>query len=126
MPLRSLARLAPLLPLARTESIRPAALYRGGTGTRAWPRKRYLTALAVLSVALIGSATWLSGIPELALGAAGGVLGALIILPLAALGLRWAAKRLARTKLTHGRPATRAALSLTRTAPIGSEYLGEK
>ena len=29
-----------LLPLARTERIRPAALYRGGSGTRAWPRKR--------------------------------------------------------------------------------------
>jgi putative ABC transport system permease protein len=100
-----------LLPLARTERIRPAALYRGGSGTRTWPRKRYLTALALLSATLIGSATWLSGIPELALGAAGGVLGALIILALAALGLRKAAKRLARTSLTHGRPATRAALA---------------
>jgi putative ABC transport system permease protein len=100
-----------LLPLARTESIRPAALYRGGSGTRAWPQKRYLTALALLSVALIGSATWLSGIPELALGAAGGVLGALLILALAALGLRKAAKRLARTRLTRGRPAARAALA---------------
>jgi putative ABC transport system permease protein len=100
-----------LLPLARTERIRPAALYRGGTGTRAWPRKRYLTALAILSATLIGSATWLSGIPELALGAAGGVLGALIILALAAGGLRWATRRLARTRLIHGRPATRAALA---------------
>jgi putative ABC transport system permease protein len=100
-----------LLPLARTERIRPAALYRGGSGTRAWPRKRYLAALVLLSAALIGSATWLSGIPELALGAAGGVLGALIILALAALGLRKAARRLARTRLTHGRPATRAALA---------------
>ncbi len=100
-----------LLPLARTERIRPAALYRGGSGTRAWPRKRYLAALVVLSATLIGSATWLSGIPELALGAAGGVLGALLILALAALGLRKAAKRLARTSLTRGRPATRAALA---------------
>lgn len=100
-----------LLPLARTERIRPAALYRGGSGTRAWPRKRYLAALALLSVALIGTATWFSGIPELALGAAGGVLGALLILSLAALGLRKAARRLARTRLTRGRPATRAALA---------------
>jgi putative ABC transport system permease protein len=36
-----------LLPLARTERIRPAALYRGGEGTRSWPRKRYLAALVV-------------------------------------------------------------------------------
>ena len=100
-----------LLPLARTERIRPAALYRGGSGTRAWPRKRYLAALALLSVALIGTATWFSGIPELALGAAGGVLGALLILSLAALGLRKAARRLTRTRLTRGRPATRAALA---------------
>jgi putative ABC transport system permease protein len=100
-----------LLPLARTERIRPAALYRGGTGTRAWPRKRYLAALVLLAVTLIGSATWLSGIPELALGAAGGVLGALLILALAALGLRKASRRLARTSATQGRPATRAALA---------------
>ncbi|MFN6925488.1 MAG: ABC transporter permease [Tabrizicola sp.] len=100
-----------LLPLARTESIRPAALYRGGDGTRAWPRKRYLAALAALALILVGSATWLSGIPELALGAAGGIVGALAILALAALVLRKAARRLARTRLTHGRPATRAALA---------------
>jgi putative ABC transport system permease protein len=100
-----------LLPLARTERIRPAALYRGGSGTRALPRKRYLSALTLLAVTLIGSATWLSGIPELALGAAGGVLGALLILALAAMALRKAARRLARTTLTRGRPATRAALA---------------
>lgn len=100
-----------LLPLARTETIRPAALYRGGTGTRAWPRKRYLAALALLSAALIGSATWLSGIPELALGAAGGVLGALLVLGLAALALRLVARRLARSRIARGRPAARAALA---------------
>jgi putative ABC transport system permease protein len=104
-----------LLPLARTERIRPAALYRGGEGTRSWPRKRYLAALLIAAIALIGSATWLSGIPELALGAAGGIVGALLILTLAAIGLRRLARRLARTSLTHGRPATRAAL-----AAIGS------
>lgn len=100
-----------LLPLARTERIRPAALYRGGAGTRAWPRKRYLVALGVLAATLIGVATWASGIPELALGAAGGVLGALLILALAAMGLRAASRRLARTRLTQGRPAIRAALA---------------
>ena len=104
-----------LLPLARTERIRPAALYRGGEGTRSWPRKRYLAALIVSAAALIGSATWLSGIPELALGAAGGIVGALVILTLAAIGLRRLSRRLARARLTHGRPATRAAL-----AAIGS------
>lgn len=100
-----------LLPLARTERIRPAALYRGGTGTRSWPRRRYLAALVLLALALIGTATWLSGIPDLALGAAGGVLGALIVLALAALALRRLARRLARSRVARGRPATRAALA---------------
>ena len=100
-----------LLPLARTENIRPAALYRGGSGTRGWPRWPYLLALAALAATLIGAATWLSGIPELALGAAGGILAALVILALAALALRLAARRIARTRLTRGRPATRAALA---------------
>ncbi len=64
-----------------------------------------------LAALLIGAATWLSGIPELALGAAGGVLGALVILTLAALGLRLAARAIARTRATRGRPALRAALA---------------
>jgi putative ABC transport system permease protein len=100
-----------LLPLARTERIRPAALYRGGEGTRAWPRKRYLAALVGSALVLIGSATLLSGIPELALGAAGGIVGALVVLALAALALRLLARRLARSRVVHGRPATRAALA---------------
>ncbi|MCX7287644.1 MAG: ABC transporter permease [Rhodobacterales bacterium] len=100
-----------LLPLARTERIRPAALYRGGAGTRSWPRKRYLAALVISALALIGSATWLSGIPELALGAAGGIVGALLVLALAAYALRRGARWLARTRVTRGRPATRAALA---------------
>lgn len=100
-----------LLPLARTERIRPAALYRGGAGTRAWPRKRYLAALTVATLLLIGSATWLSGIPDLALGAAGGIVFSLLILALAAFGLRRAARRVARSRATRGRPALRAALA---------------
>lgn len=100
-----------LLPLARTERIRPAALYRGGEGTRGWPRPRYLIALAGLAVTLIGSATWASGIPELASGAAGGILAALGVLSLAALGLRHAARVGGRSRALRGRPALRAALA---------------
>lgn len=100
-----------LLPLARTERIRPAALYRGGTGSSTWPRKRYLVALALLTLTLIGSASWLSGIPELALGTAGGVLAALLVLALAAFALRRLARRMGQSRLTHGRPAIRAALA---------------
>ena len=45
-----------LWPLARTEQVRAAALYREGSGGRGWPRARYLIALALLVVALIGGA----------------------------------------------------------------------
>lgn len=100
-----------LIPLARTERIRAAALYRGGAGTRGWPRARWMVALAVMAAGLIGAASWISGMPELTLGAAGGVLAALAVLALAAWGLRGAARRLARSPLARGRVAFRAALA---------------
>ncbi len=103
-----------LIPLARTERVRPAALYRGGGG-KGWPRARWLVVLAALAAALIGTATLTSGIWELALGTAGGILAALAVLALAAFGLRRAARRLARGRAARGRPALRAAL-----AAIGS------
>lgn len=98
-----------LLPLARAERIRAAALYRGGAA--GWPRRRWLAVLAVLVVALVATAVVTSGIPELALGTAGGVLAALAVLALAAWGLRRLARRLARRRIAHGRPALRAALA---------------
>ena len=100
-----------LLPLARSENIRAAALYRGGDGTRTWPRARWMVLLAGLVALLIGASAWLSGIPELALGTAGGVLAALAVLMLAAFALRLATRRLARSPWVRGRVATRAALS---------------
>lgn len=105
------ALLFTLLPLARTETIRPAALYRGGEGTRAWPRLRWLVAMLALAALLIGAATALSGMPDLALGTAGGVLGALVLLALSAWGLRLGARRLARARLVQGRVGLRAALA---------------
>lgn len=105
------ALLFTLLPLARTETIRPAALYRGGEGTRGWPRLRWLVAMLALAALLIGAATALSGMPDLALGTAGGVLGALVLLALSAWGLRLGARRLARARLVQGRVGLRAALA---------------
>jgi putative ABC transport system permease protein len=105
------ALLFTLLPLARTENIRPAALYRGGEGTRGWPRLRWLVAMLALAALLIGAATALSGMPDLALGTAGGVLGALVLLALSAWGLRLGARRLARARLVQGRVGLRAALA---------------
>lgn len=107
------AALFALWPLARTETVRPAALYRdaGGAGGGGRPRARYLIALAVLAALLVGIAAVLQGNRGLTLWAAGGVAGALLVLALAARGLRWAAARLARRRAVRGRPALRGALA---------------
>ena len=102
------ALLFTLWPLARTEQVRAAALYRGGEGQRGRPRGVYIAAMIGLALLLIGGSALLSGIPELALGAAGGVVASLLVLALAAYGLRRAARRFAR--MTRGRVPLRLAL----------------
>ena len=99
-----------LWPLARTETVRAAALYRGGDGTAGQPRPVYLLVLAGLVALLIGAAVWFSGVPSLALGTAGGVLGALVVLGLAARAVRRGARRAARSHWLRGRSALRLAL----------------
>ncbi|MEM8849096.1 MAG: FtsX-like permease family protein [Pseudomonadota bacterium] len=100
-----------LWPLARTEQVRAASLFREATGpTRGWPRKRYVSALAFTALTLIGLSAWLSGIPLLALAAAGGIAVALAILVLSAWAVRRLARRLAGTRLVQGKPALRLAL----------------
>lgn len=98
-----------LWPLARTEAVRAAALYRG-TAEGGVPRAPYLVALAALALLLAGGAVWFSGTWQLALGSAGGVIAALIVLAAAAWGLRRAAARLARATWVRGRVALRLAL----------------
>lgn len=98
-----------LWPLAKTEDIRAATLFRDAFGTsRALPAPRYLIALAVLVAALVGAAIWFSGTVFLTLWTAGGIAGALIILVLAALIIRWIAGLLRQP--ARGRPALRLAL----------------
>ena len=100
-----------LWPLARTERVRAAALFRDAVGAdRGWPRARYLAALAVAVAALVGLAAGLSGIPTLALWSAAGIAAALGVLMLAAWGVRALARRLARSTVMRGRPALRLAL----------------
>ncbi|HMQ92941.1 MAG TPA: drug:proton antiporter [Amaricoccus sp.] len=99
-------------PLARARDIRAAELFRDLTAARrAWPAPRFVAATLALAGLLVGLATWLSGAPELALGTAGGVIGALLLLLLAARGLGRLARRLARSRLARGRPALRWALA---------------
>jgi putative ABC transport system permease protein len=100
-----------LWPLARTDRVRAAALFRDAGGPeRAWPAPRYGVAIGLAAAGLVAAAVWLSGVPRLALGAAGGIAGALAILALAAWGIRALARRLARSRAVRGRTALRAAL----------------
>ncbi len=104
------ALLFTLWPLAWTERVRAAALYRGAA-TGGWPRARWWIALALVLAALVGGASWFSGVAELALWSAAGVAGALAVLMLVAAGLRRGARRLARTRVARGRTGLRLALS---------------
>ncbi len=97
-----------LWPLAKTEDIRAATLFRDAFGgTRALPRITYLIATALLLAALVGLAIFFSGNAFLTLWTTGGITGALIILVLAAIIIRFIARRL--RKPTRGRPALRLA-----------------
>ncbi|MCF8512195.1 MAG: FtsX-like permease family protein [Rhodobacteraceae bacterium] len=99
-----------LWPLAQAERVRAAALYRGGA-SGLWPRKRHVLATVALAALLVGGAVVFSGVASLALGTAGGVAAALLVLGLAALGLGRLARRLARARLMRGRVALRLALA---------------
>ena len=99
-----------LWPLARSEQVRAAALYRGGLAG-GWPRLHYLGLMLMLAVVLIGGSAWLSGAATLALGTAGGVVSSLIVLGLASWGLAWVARRVARSRAMQGRVALRLALA---------------
>ncbi len=99
-----------LWPLARARDIRAAGLFRDLAGSeRRLPRREYLIAIGLLAAALVGIATWLSGAEQIALGMAGGVIGALILLFGAAIGVRALARRGARSRIVRGRPALRLA-----------------
>lgn len=98
-----------LWPLAKTEDIRAATLFRDAfTASATLPSPRYLIAIAALLAALIGAAIWFSGTVFLTLWTAGGIAGALAILILAAIAIRWIARRF--RKPARGRPALRLAL----------------
>ncbi len=97
-------------PLARARDIRAAGLFRdAATAAQNWPKPFYIAATAVLVATLIGVAAFVSGIPTLALWSAAGIIVSLMLLALAALGTRALARRLARSRITRGRPALRLA-----------------
>lgn len=99
-----------LWPLARTEEIRAATLFRDAlSGAKILPAPRYL-ALSFLAFALLlGLAAWFSGMWWLTLWTAGGISGALLLLAIVGLAIRWAARRSGR--VVRGRPQLRWALA---------------
>ena len=104
------AMLFTLWPLARTQSVRAAALFRDTGEGRVLPRPFYLLVTLGLVGGLVGAAAWFSGIPRLALWSAAGIAGALGILLVAAWGVRRLARRGARARGMRGRTALRLAL----------------
>ncbi|SNS91504.1 ABC transporter permease [Tropicimonas sediminicola] len=100
-----------LWPLARTEEVRAASLFRDAVSGR-WrlPRPAFLVVTALLVALLVGAAAWFSGVPELAFYSAAGVAGSLLLLVLAATGIRRLSRRLARARALRGRTALRLAL----------------
>ena len=83
-----------LWPLAKTEDIRAATLFRDAfAASRALPRATYLVVIAGLVALLIGAAVWFSGTVFLTLWTAGGITGSLLILILAAALIRWVARK---------------------------------
>jgi putative ABC transport system permease protein len=103
------ALLFTLWPLARTDEVRAATLFRDAmAGASLLPAPRYILATAVLLAILVGTAILFSGDALITLWTAGGLLGALIILALAAMLIRFVARK--SVKAMHGRPAWRWAM----------------
>ncbi len=99
-----------LWPLARTEEVRAATLFRDALSTaKLLPPFRYLLATAFGLGALIGLAGWFSEAMTLTLWTAGGIAGSLFLLAISAVLIRFVAKRSGR--VARGRPALRWALS---------------
>lgn len=104
------ALLFALWPIARTEDVRAAALFRDASGPeRGLPRLRYLVLIALVLVALVGAAAWFSGIARLALYSALGIAGALALLALSARLVRALSRRIATSRSLRGRTGLRLA-----------------
>jgi putative ABC transport system permease protein len=106
------AALFTLWPLARTEEVRAAALFRDvAASSRRWPRPLWLMVTGLLLAALVGTATAFSGVARLALSAAGGIFAAFVVLVAAGWATRRIARWLARRPGLRGRPTLRMALA---------------
>lgn len=99
-----------LWPLARTEEIRAATLFRDALSTQAsLPAPRYILVTVIALGLLLGLAGWFSGTWRLTLYTATGIAGALVALMLTALGIRFLSRR--GKSYARGWPMLRWALS---------------
>lgn len=99
-----------LWPLARTEEVRAATLFRDALSRAPLlPRFRYVLATGVGLTLLCGLAAWFSGAVTLTLWTLGGIAGALLLLAVAAGAVRALSR--AAAPLARGRPALRWALA---------------
>lgn len=99
-----------LWPLAQARELRAARLFRDIAGSeRTWPRPAYIAAIAGLAGLLIAAAVLFSGLWKLSVGFVIGVLGALVVLRIAAFGVRRIARAMSRARMARGKPALRLA-----------------
>ncbi len=105
------ALLFTIWPLARTEDVRAAAIFRDAALNAAgWPRPVWILLTLALLGAVVGAAAVFSGLATLTLWSALGMLGAFVALIVAADLARRAARRLARARALRGRTTARLAL----------------
>ena len=97
-------------PLAQTEQIRPANLFRGGT-PQSWPTARYVIVLLILLGGALWGAVQFSGSITMTLWLIGGISLALLFLALMAGLFQLILKQVVRGKALQGRLALRAAVS---------------
>lgn len=98
-----------LWPLSRTGEIRAATLFRDAlTAGSLLPPRGFLAVIALLVASMTGAAAAFAGTVWLTLWTAAGVLGALILLSVAAVGVRWFARTL--SPVARGNLPFRAAL----------------
>jgi putative ABC transport system permease protein len=99
-----------LWPLARTEEVRAAALFRDVGGGGGWPRPLWIAVTGGLFAVLVGAAAVLSGLWELTLWSFAGGLAAFVTLVGVGWLVRRGAARAARLRLARGRTPLRLAL----------------
>ena len=99
-------------PLARTEDVKAATLFRDALDrAKLLPALRYLILIAIALAILVGSAAWFSGTWKLTLWTMGGIAFALALLAVSSMVVRWLSRRFARRVKTPGLRWALAAIS---------------